>query len=241
MNEIRQVLIAGSTGGIGRALVERYRETATVTTLRRGAHLSSADEVRAGAELSTNYSADHLDHLSDAMKEQGIEFDVVIVATGVLHSSVVTPEKRLADLDADALQEYFSVNSIVPALMIQAFVPLLPRSRPSVFACLSALVGSITENRLGGWYGYRASKAALNMIIRTASIEVRRKHKQACLAALHPGTTRSELSRPFTSNTPSDKLYDAALTAERLQSVIAGLTAEDSGGLFHWDGSRVPY
>lgn len=238
----QDVLVAGSTGGIGRALCERFEQSGQrVTKLRRDAGAALASSVQAGATLVTDYSSKHLAQLAAGFTTQGVEFDVVIVATGVLHDGDLGPEKRLADLDEEKLTRYFATNTILPAMMLRAFAPLLPRQTRSVFACLSALVGSISENRLGGWYGYRASKAALNMLVKTTAIEMRRTHKQACIAALHPGTTKSGLSQPFTANTPQDKLYTAEQTAQRLQSVIAGLGPDDSGGLFHWDGSRVAY
>ena len=121
------------------------------------------------------------------------------------------------------------------------FIPLMPRSEPSKAVMLSAKIAGISDNRLGGWYGYRASKAALNMLVKTVSVELVRSHRKLCLIALHPGTTDTPLSKPFTASLGSDKLFSPALTAERLWSVIKALTPEDTGRFVHWDGSDLPW
>lgn len=165
--------------------------------------------------------------------------DRIIVAAGLLHDAHVRPEKSLRDVTADGLARYFAVNSIGPALIAKHFIPLLPRDRPAVFAALSARVGSIADNRLGGWHGYRASKAALNMLVKTLAIELGRTHPQSLCVALHPGTVDTALSRPFQRRVPADKLFAPALAAERLLAVVDGLTPVDSGGCFAWDGVRI--
>jgi NAD(P)-dependent dehydrogenase (short-subunit alcohol dehydrogenase family) len=162
---------------------------------------------------------------------------LVIVATGLLHAPGVRPEKRLADLDPRALETLFRVNAIGPALLLRHVAPLLDRQR-SVMAVLSAKVGSIGDNRLGGWYGYRASKAALNMLLRTASIELRRTHPGAVLAALHPGTVRSGLSRPFRGDEIGREPADAVAA---MLATLDGLQPEDSGCFVAYDGERLPW
>ena len=165
--------------------------------------------------------------------------DLVLVASGLLHSDRIAPEKSVRQLSAAAFERYFAVNATGPALVAKHFLPLLRKDRPAVFAALSARVGSIGDNRLGGWYGYRASKAALNMIVRTLAIELARTHPHAACVALHPGTVATALSAPFRNGVPAERLFSAETAARHLLDVIAGLSASKSGGIFAWDGSAI--
>ncbi|HEX8387840.1 MAG TPA: SDR family NAD(P)-dependent oxidoreductase, partial [Sphingomonas sp.] len=148
-------------------------------------------------------------------------------------------EKAMRDLDADWLQRNFLVNAVGPALVAKHFLPLLPRARRAVFAALSARVGSISDNNLGGWYGYRASKAALNQLIRTLAIEERRRNPQAVVVALHPGTVDTDLSRPFQGNVQPGRLFAPDRAAVQLLDVLDGLKPVDSGRLFDWEGKQI--
>ena len=172
-----------------------------------------------------------------ALLRQQAPFHLIVVATGVLHTQQLQPEKRLADLSMAAMEEVFRINTFGPALLLRHFAPLLDRQR-SLMALLSARVGSIGDNRLGGWYSYRASKAALNMVVKTAAIELRRTHPGAVLAALHPGTVKSALSRPFRG----DELgREPQAAAEDMLNALDGLTPEDSGCFLAYDGQRLPW
>ena len=164
--------------------------------------------------------------------------DLVIVATGLLSAAGIAPEKSSRELSADTLARYFAVNTIGPALVAKHFLPLLARG-PATFAALSARVGSIGDNRLGGWYGYRASKAALNMMVRTLAIELARTRHEAVCVALHPGTVDTGLSQPFQRGVPPRQLFTPQRSAEAMLGVLAGLTPADSGGCFAWDGQRI--
>ena len=182
-----------------------------------------------------------------ATTQKGIRFDKVICTTGVLHRvsedtniGSLKPEKRLEDIQQSALAEYFAVNTILPALWLKHLVKSVNKNR----ACLiffSARVGSISENGLGGWYGYRASKAALNMIVKTASIEYKRRTPNSVLACYHPGTVDTELSKPFQANVKPGKLFTAQYTAERLLEHIEQLDCEQSPYYFDWDGQNIQY
>ncbi len=167
--------------------------------------------------------------------------DLVIVATGILHRASISPEKSMREMSANAMAEVFAINTIGPALVAKHFLPQLRRGSKSVFAALSARVGSIEDNRLGGWMSYRASKAALNMLIKTLSIEHGRRRPDSIIAGLHPGTVDTALSEPFQKNVPDGKLFTPAQSADYLLSVIDGLKASDTGGVFAWDGARIPY
>ena len=164
---------------------------------------------------------------------------LVFVATGVLHHGHA-PERTWRALEAQHLVRDFQINAVGPALVAKHFLPLLPRDRRAAFAALSARVGSIGDNRLGGWHAYRASKAALNMILKTLSVELARTHPQAIVAGLHPGTVDTSLSAPFQRGVAPERLFTPDHSAERMLAVLDGLSPSDSGGVFAWDGSRMP-
>lgn len=165
--------------------------------------------------------------------------DLVIVASGILHAPGIMPEKSLRDISADKFMQLYQANAIVLALIAKYFVPALSKKHRSVFAALSARVGSISDNRLGGWYACRASKAALNMTIKNVAIETQRTNKQAIVCALHPGTVDSPLSEPFQKNVPEGKLFTADYSVACMLQVLDSLTSSDSGKIFAWDGKEV--
>lgn len=165
----------------------------------------------------------------------------VIYCVGFLHEGAIQPEKSLQQIEVDPLLRYFQVNSVGAILLAKHLLPLLKHKERNVFASISAKVGSIGDNQLGGWYGYRASKAALNMLMRTAAIEYQRKSPQTIVALLHPGTTDTQLSQPFQRNVPPEKLFSVERTVTQLMAVIEKLEPHDSGQFFSWDGSRLPW
>lgn len=233
---IRAVVI-GASGGIGTAVTQRLLADPGVTEVlalsRRP--LAPADKLRTGfLDLADESS------IVDAAVMAGA-VDLVFIASGLLHQDAVQPEKSWRTLDPTAMARLFQVNAIGPALVAKHFLPRLPRHGRAVFAALSAKVGSIADNRLGGWYGYRASKAALNQIIRTTAIELARSRPDAICVALHPGTVDTPLSHPFQAAVAQERLFTPAVAAAHLLHVLAGLTPMDSGGLFAWDGQRLPY
>jgi NAD(P)-dependent dehydrogenase (short-subunit alcohol dehydrogenase family) len=221
--------VIGASGAIGGALVRALQadpRCARVHALsRRGTPaLDLADEAGLAAAATQLRAAGPL-HL-------------VVCATGVLQSGPRTPEKRLADLAPAALAQVLAVNTIGPALVLKHFHALLPLKERGLLAVLSARVGSIGDNRKGGWYGYRASKAALNQLLHTAAIEVARARPLAVLAALHPGTVSSALSAPIIGDTPATAPDDAA---RHLLGVLDGLQPAHSGGFFAWDGTAIAW
>ena len=165
--------------------------------------------------------------------------DMVIVATGILHEGEMMPEKSLKDLNAEKFHRLFEVNTIAPILIAKHFLPKLNRETRSIFAALSARVGSISDNHLGGWYSYRASKAALNMVIKNLAIEISRSNKKAIIVGLHPGTVDSNLSKPFQRNVPQRKLFKSEYSTQKLLEVLANLTSKQSGKCFAWDGKEI--
>jgi NAD(P)-dependent dehydrogenase (short-subunit alcohol dehydrogenase family) len=234
-------VIIGATGGIGAAFVAALDRDPTIGAISA---LSRSAAVPAGA--SGKVSAGRIDitdtdSIAAAAGALPAPPRLVIVATGVLKSETLglSPEKKLADLDPAALTTAFAINTIGPAMVARAFLPLMPRAGRSLFAVLSARVGSISDNRAGGWHGYRASKAALNQLIRTMAIEHARRAPDAVLAALHPGTVDTALSAPFQSGVPSDRLFTPERSATALLDVLAQLTPAMSGRLFDWKGEEV--
>ncbi|KFG88926.1 Short-chain dehydrogenase/reductase SDR [Sphingobium herbicidovorans NBRC 16415] len=227
-------VIIGASGGIGGALEAALIEEGAFAVVhgfarsRKGAqHLDLLDEASIAAAAA---------HVAS-----GPAPNLVIVATGLLHAGGRGPEKALRDLDPDWLAQLYAVNAIGPALVAKHFLPIMPRQGRTLFAALSARVGSIGDNRLGGWHGYRASKAALNMLVRTLAIEERRRNDRAIVVALHPGTVDTALSRPFQGNVPDGRLFDAERAALQLLDVIEGLKTPDSGKLFDFQGEEVPF
>ncbi|KQM61624.1 MULTISPECIES: SDR family NAD(P)-dependent oxidoreductase [unclassified Sphingomonas] len=230
-------MVIGANGGIGAAL------TAALAASGRYARVIAAARREPDAlPVGVDY---HPIDLADpaSIKAAATRIDTpltrVIVATGILHDETGGPERSLRDLDADRLAHLFAINTIGPALALKYFAPLLAKDAPSTIACISARVGSISDNRLGGWYGYRASKAALNQIVRTAAIELARSHRQTVCVALHPGTVDTGLSKPFQRGVPAEKLFTPAYSAERLLAVLDGLTPAQSGRIFAWDGAEI--
>ena len=219
----------GASGGIGAALADALAARGDVVTrLSRGSDPPLDFDDEAGIAAAA------------AKLSAAAPYDLVIVATGLLHGDGTAPEKSLRAIDGAALDRYFRVNATGPAMVMRHFLPLLARDRRALFAALSARVGSIDDNRIGGWVGYRASKAALNQIVRTVSIELARTHRDAIIVGLHPGTVDTALSRPFQRGVPDGQLTTPAESASRLIAVLDGLGTADSGGCFDHAGHRVP-
>ncbi|MFO8150471.1 MAG: SDR family oxidoreductase [Trueperaceae bacterium] len=224
-------VVVGASGAIGGALEARLRDDprfADVVGLSRSSTpaLDLLDEASVAAAVS-------------AISERGLEVRLVIDATGFLHGDGVMPEKSLRALDPAQLANAFAVNAIGPALLMKHLLPLLPRTGKSAFATISARVASLSENRLGGWYGYRASKTALNQFLRTAAAEIGRGKREAVLVALHPGHVESRLSAPFGSGGQPTLSADEA--AAKLLAVLDGLTPAESGGFFDQEGQPIPW
>lgn len=226
----KNIAVVGASGAMGSAftkiLSDKYPDALLYPFSQHGKHridYSKEDSIAAAAERAS----------------QDQPLDLVIVANGILHDGDIMPEKSLKELSAEKFHRLFEVNTITPALIAKHFLPQLNRDHPSIFAALSARVGSISDNRLGGWYAYRSSKTALNMLIRNAAIETGRRNKQAIIVALHPGTVDSDLSRPFQGNVPDGKLFTPEYAAQKLSQVLQNLTSDQSGKCFAWDGTEV--
>ena len=227
-------VIIGASGGIGGALEAALIEEGAFETVHGFARS------RSGAQF-----IDLLDEASIAAAAahvaKGPAPTLVIVATGLLHAGEAGPEKALRELDPSWLAQVYAVNAIGPALVAKHFLPIMPKTGRIVFAALSARVGSISDNRLGGWHGYRASKAALNMMVRNLAIEERRRNDRSIVVTLHPGTVDTALSRPFQTNVQPGRLFNPERAALQLLDVIEELKVTDSGRLFDFEGAEVPF
>ncbi|MEO0984355.1 MAG: SDR family NAD(P)-dependent oxidoreductase [Cyanobacteria bacterium J06639_14] len=243
------VLIVGASQGIGLGFVTHlladdrmnqiyatYRNAETATGL-----LALQDQPHLVClQMDATEEAEIAQQVAHIHSQSG-HLDLVVNCVGVLHQGDLQPEKSLRQIDAVKLLQYFQINSIPTALLAKHLQPLLKKSPQSVFTTISAKIGSIEDNRLGGWYGYRASKAALNMFLKTIAIEYSRKNPHTIVVALHPGTTDTRLSQPFQRNVPPEKLFAVDRTVSQLLAIINGLSEDDNGKFFSWDGSPIPW
>ncbi len=245
MMDPRNVVIFGASGGIGRALVEAYAGKAAVESVHavsRSGNAAFAVDPSAEDKISQHQADITSESDLEALAAQVGTPDMVILATGILTDpeTGLTPEKSYRQQDMVAFEQVFRTNTFGPALVAKHFLGRMPREGRCVFAALAARVGSISDNGLGGWHAYRASKAALCMLMRNYAIEVARKNRDAICVCLHPGTVDTALSAPFQSNVPDGKLFTPEYCAQCLMSVIAGLKPNDSGKQFDWAGKEVP-
>jgi NAD(P)-dependent dehydrogenase (short-subunit alcohol dehydrogenase family) len=225
---VKSAVVVGASGGIGAALVAALAEEG-VAVRGFARSFEGADRIDLLDE----------DSIAAAAASLSAPPDLVFVATGLLHDGDRGPEKSMAALDPAWLARQYAVNAIGPALVAKHFLPRMPKTGRCVFAALSARVGSISDNRLGGWYGYRAAKAALNQLIRTIAVEERRRNDRSIVVGLHPGTVATALSKPFQAGVRADQLFTSDRAAVQLLDVIDGLKAPDSGKLFGWDGAEI--
>jgi NAD(P)-dependent dehydrogenase (short-subunit alcohol dehydrogenase family) len=219
---MENALVIGASGGIGRALCERLEARGVaVTALSRS---------------GTGFDLRNPEAVEAALANLNGPFDLVFVASGALEIDGAEPEKTVRAIDAEAMMAQFAVNAVGPALVLRHAARLLPRDRRAVFAVLSARVGSIGDNRLGGWISYRAAKAAVNQIVHTGAIELSRTHRQSLCVALHPGTVATEFTKKYLGRHPAVPPQEAA---ENLLRVIDGLQPEHTGGVFDWAGKEI--
>jgi len=239
--KLKNVVVIGASGGIGAALISQLLKDDDIENIFAFSRcslgkpqLSHEKVIHGFIDLTETAS---IERLGASLK--GLEMDLAIVCSGLLQKADVKPEKSLRQINQDSLSQYFQVNSIGPMLIAQQLVPLMSRNRDSQLAFLSARVGSVSDNRLGGWYGYRASKSALNMLIKTLAIECQRTLPKLTIVGLHPGTVDTNLSKPFQDRVPADKLFTPMQSAKYLLDVLDRLDAADSGKVFAWDKKEI--
>lgn len=241
MGDRLRVIIIGASGGIGKALVKNLDNSVQVDkiyALSRYPEKSTSNKII--TEKLDLSNEDSIQSTSSKLLTTG-KFDLCIIATGLLQDKEMTPEKNMRSLKTTSFNKSFLINTIGPALVAKYFIPLLRNDKKAVLAAISARVGSISDNKIGGWYAYRASKAALNMVIKCLSIEVSRKSKNQIILGLHPGTVDTNLSKPFQKNVPKEKLFSPDFSALKLLNVINEATVNESGSLLAWDGSIINF
>lgn len=245
---MRTAVIQGASRGIGLELTRQLLERGdrVVATCRAPSRASALQELARHHDALDVVALDVEDEATiaaafDSISARIDRIHLLMNVAGVLHDEHMAPEKRLRDIDAAALERAFRVNALGPLLVMRHAAALIPRDEASVIANLSARVGSIEDNRLGGWYAYRASKAAQNQFTRTAAIEMKRRYPRLIVVALHPGTVATDLSEPFRGGVPADRLFSVERAARQLLAVVGALTPADSGGFFAWDGAAIPW
>ena len=245
------VLIVGASQGIGLGFVSKLllqNKINRVYAIYRQPDSASSlvQQTQSYADKLTCLRADvtreeEIISAVEIIKQQVEKLHLVINCVGILHQNELQPEKSLRQIESERLLRYFEINSIPSVLLAKHLLPLFRHQDSSVFAAISAKIGSIGDNRLGGWYGYRASKAALNMLMKTVAIEYGRVSPKTIVVTLHPGTTDTHLSRPFQKNVPPEKLFSVERCVNQLLKVIDHLTINDTGQFFSWDGNRLPW
>lgn len=236
---MHHIAVLGSSGAIGRAVILQLSANFPDARIYAFSRQPQQDLPSSVQSISIDYTNEDSIKQAAQVLQEGEVFSMVFVATGLLHAEGMMPEKSLQDLTGDNMLASYQANTVFPALVAKYFSPKLDSKSRSWFAVLSARVGSITDNRLGGWTSYRAAKAALNMVIKNASIEIGRFNKQAVVVGLHPGTVDSALSKPFQANVPKEKLFTPDFAATQLLKVLKGLKPESGGACYAWDGTRI--
>lgn len=229
-------LVVGASSAIAQALIRAQHQ--------RGHRVIAISRRPASGQtdwLQCDYSDAQIADTIHALRELNCHWRRVFICNGVLHDEQAMPEKRLEDLSSTTLQARFLSNSILPAMWLQALLPLLRGKTPCTAAVLSARIGSIADNQLGGWYSYRASKAALNMLLKTAAIEFSRRAKNIKLIAFHPGTTDSPLSAPFQHSVADDALFTPEFVAERLLSLCDAHSPDGQLSYLDWAGKPIAW
>jgi NAD(P)-dependent dehydrogenase (short-subunit alcohol dehydrogenase family) len=242
-----QTLIIGANSDIGKAIAAQIQasENTDLILISRGLaniNLVSSETIKAKVTTITvaNYQPESIEKAIEQLAQYNhAPITRVFVCNGILHSQNIQPEKRLEDFDAQAFIDVITSNSLTPMLWIQKLTPLLTGKSPCKFVLFSARVGSISDNRLGGWYSYRASKAALNMMVKTASIELARRAKNIKLIAFHPGTTDTPLSKPFQKNVPTNKLFTAEFVAKQLLAIVEEAPLDQTVSYLDWQGDTI--
>ena len=241
-------LVLGASGGLGSALVAHFLSDSAITCVfavssqeQSAALLVTPNLASKLVWIKTEYDEQPMAEVADQLQSYAGNFGRVCICHGLLHSKEIWPEKRLEDINAQALHEIFQSNTVVPALWLKLLFKVLKGKAPCVVATLSARVGSIGDNHMGGWHSYRASKAALNMVLKNMAIEYARRAKNVKLIAFHPGTTDTSLSKPFQASVPSGKLFSPAFVASQLSQIMASAELDGALSYLDWNGQPITW
>ena len=238
-------LVLGASGGLAQAIIGELMADADIDTVIAVSRNAAPEHFSNGSVtpmwIETEYSEPAMAAVVEQLQSFAGRITRVVICHGILHSETLWPEKRLEDISAESLQTVFQANTVVPVLWLKLLHRLLKGKQRCVVAALSARVGSIGVNHLGGWYAYRSSKAALNMMLRTLSIEYGRRVKNVKIISFHPGTTDTALSKPFQASVPSDKLFTPEFVAERLCGIMAEAEIDGQLSYLDWDNKSIPW
>lgn len=236
----KTAIIFGSGGAIGSAMVENLSQNSEIDKII--AFSSSGKEFASDKVISKKIDINNEDSIANCAKEiKELKPQYAIVATGFLHDEEIMPEKSMRELNKEKFEKLYAINAIAPAIIAKYFLPIMDHENGANFAAISARVGSISDNHLGGWYSYRASKAALNMILKNLAIETARKYKKSAIIGLHPGTVDSSLSKPFQGAVAKEKLFTAEFSAKKLLEIALNASQKQSGKIFAYDGKEIEY
>ena len=238
-------LVLGASGGLAQAIIGELMADADIDTVIAVSRNAAPEHFSNGSVtpmwIETEYSEPAMAAVVEQLQSFAGRITRVVICHGILHSETLWPEKRLEDISAESLQTVFQANTVVPVLWLKLLHRLLKSKQRCVVAALSARVGSIGDNHLGGWYAYRSSKAALNMMLRTLSIEYERRVKNVKIISFHPGTTDTALSKPFQASVPSDKLFTPEFVAGRLCGIMAEAEIDGQLSYLDWDNKSIPW
>jgi NAD(P)-dependent dehydrogenase (short-subunit alcohol dehydrogenase family) len=242
--EKSNALVLGASGGLAQALIAQFLADTTIDTVIAVSSKPAPVSVQAESSLlwiHTEYQEPAMHEVVEKLKDYSGTISRVCICHALLHTDSLWPEKRLEDIKPEALHEIFQANAVVPALWLKLLHKVLKGKQPAVVAALSARVGSIGDNRLGGWYAYRSSKSALNMLLQNIAIEYARRVKNVKLISFHPGTTDTALSKPFQATVPEGKLFTAEFVAERLTGIMDNAVVDGQLSYLDWDNKVIPW
>ncbi|HAZ78501.1 MAG TPA: short-chain dehydrogenase [Porticoccaceae bacterium] len=240
-------LVIGSSGGLGTAILMELVNDPSINRVVAVSRSRCPQELTNGGAdgkvvwLQTEYNEPAMVEVAQSLAPYSGSFSRVCICHGVLHSDILKPEKRLEDLNEASLQSVFHSNAVIPGIWLKLLFPILKGNTNCIVVALSARVGSISDNNLGGWYAYRASKAALNMILKTAAIEYGRRAKNVKLIAFHPGTTDTDLSKPFQATVPTGKLFAPIFVAEQLAIIMDSAKMDGTLSFLDWNGQPIDW
>lgn len=242
--EKTNALVLGASGGLAQALIAQFLADQHIETVIAVSSKPAPDSVQAESGLlwiQTEYAEPAMAEVVEQLKDYSGSISRVCICHGLLHTDSLWPEKRLEDIKPESLHEIFQANAVVPALWLKLLHRVLKAKQPTIVAALSARVGSISDNRLGGWYAYRSSKSALNMLLKNIAIEYARRVKNVKLISFHPGTTDTDLSKPFQAAVPEGKLFTPEFVAERLIGIMDSAVVDGQLSYLDWDNKTIPY
>lgn len=244
----QHMMVIGANGGIARGLIDHHLANyhpadSTLAASRESVpkEYQSVIESRRLSWCQCDNSEQAISTMCFELQKQIHSLDTIIICNGLLHTNTITPEKRIHDFTAEHFHSLLDTNVITPLLWLKHLQPYINKRKSLRIVCLSARVGSIEDNGLGGWYSYRASKAALNMLTKTFAIELQRTHPNARVMLFHPGTTDTKLSKPFQKNVPNGKLFTPAFVATQLLTLIQACELESAVTYLDWQGKEIPW